>query len=439
MKTFNKIFLFGLAVLFAWGCEKEEERAILSTGAAPVVTLSTKSVVLNKDNATKEALTISWAADYGFSAAATNTILIDKKGGNFSKASSITAGSDLKKTFTTAELNGILLGLGLAPGTPADIEIKITATMGAATVLSSTVNSLTATPYLDKLDLSSTWGVVGSATTNGWDDPDMPFYKTEVPNVFVAYVKLKDGEIKVRENNNWAVNYGGTNGVLKKDGDNIAVKAGTYKITFNPVALTYKVEKYSWGIVGSAFNNWGATPDAPLNYDPSVDLWAGVVTLIDGDIKIRKDNDWGVNYGGSNGTLKENGDNIAVKKGTYLITVDFKTMKYTITKYAPWGIVGDATATGWGEKPDQKFSYDLSTETWYLNNVVLKDGQIKFRLNDDWGVNYGSANSVEPDPIAASGALKDGGKNFGVKAGTWNFVLNVKDPAKPTYKATKVK
>ncbi len=439
MKKINQFLFLGLALLITWACEKEETKAILNASAAPVVSLSTKSVVLNKDNATQDALTISWATDYGFNASASNTIWIDKKGGNFSKGASITAGSDLKKTFKTSELNAILLGLGFNPGSAGDIDIKVTSSIGSSTVLTSTISTMNATAYLDKLDLSSPWGVVGSATLNGWNGPDLPFYKTDVANVFVAYVTLTDGEIKIRKDNKWDENYGGSNGVLKAGGDNIVVKAGTYKITFNLGALTYKIEKYSWGIVGSAYNNWGATPDAPLMYDPSVDLWTAVVTLLDGEFKIRKDNDWGVNYGGSNGTLKEGGDNIVVKKGTYLVTVDFKTLKYTITKYAPWGIVGDATATGWGDKPDQKFSYDLSTDTWYLNGVVLKDGQIKFRLNDDWGVNYGSAGSVEPDPIAASGALKDGGKNFGVKAGTWNFVLDVKDPNKATYKATKVK
>lgn len=51
------------------------------------------------------------------------------------------------------------------------------------------------------------------------------------------------------------------------------------------------------------------------------------VTVIDGDLKFCKNNDWAENLGGSNGTLKAGGDNITVKKGTYLITADFNGLK----------------------------------------------------------------------------------------------------------------
>ncbi|MDR6564761.1 MULTISPECIES: SusE domain-containing protein [unclassified Arcicella] len=439
MKTIQKLFLMSLVFVLAWGCKKDEEIAVLDANAIPVVTLSSSNLVLDKDKADTEVLTVSWAnPNYGFKAAPSYTILIDKKGGDFTKAVSLVTGTALKKVFKASELNAILLGFGFLPGAASDIDIKVQSSLGASTVLSSTTGSLKATPYSAKLDLSTTWGVVGSAANNWGATPDLPFYKTDVANVLVAYVTLTDGEIKFRQNNDWTVNLGGSAGVLSAGGDNIAVKAGTYKITLNPTALTYKIEKYAWGIVGSAANDWGAKPDLPLSYDPTVDLWTGIVNLIDGEIKIRKDNDWGTNYGGAGGVLKEGGDNIAVKKGTYLITVDFKKLTYTITKYAPWGIVGAATSTGWGDKPDQKFTYDLSTETWVLKGVVLKADQFKFRLNDDWGTNYGTT-AAAAQLIGTSGALKSGGENFIAVAGTYDFELNLKDAANPTYKATKVK
>lgn len=438
-KYINQIFILFAAATLLFACKKEEEQLVLNPEAIPVLTMSKSTVVLVKENADQEALNITWAKpDYGFSDAATYTLMIDKKGGDFSKGVAISVGTDLKKVFKTAELNGILLSLGFTPGTAGDLDVKVMSALGTSTVLSSSINALKATAYSSKLDLSTTWGVVGSAANNWGATPDLPFYKTDVADVLVAYVTLTDGEIKFRQNNDWAVNLGGSAGVLKAGGDNIAVKAGTYKITFSPSALTYKIEKYAWGIVGSAANNWGATPDLALTYDPTVDLWTGIVDLIDGEIKIRKDNDWGVNYGGSNGTLVAGGDNIAVKKGKYLVVVDFKTLKYSIKAYAPWGIVGAATKTGWGTLPDQKFSYDLSTETWVLKGVVLTADQFKFRLNDDWGTNYGTT-AAAASPIAKSGGLKAGGENFIAEAGTYDFELDLRDPAKPTYTATKVK
>jgi starch-binding outer membrane protein SusE/F len=121
-----------------------------------------------------------------------------------------------------------------------------------------------------------------------------------------------------------------------------------------------------------------------------------------------------------------------------LITADFKNLKYTITPYAPWGIVGAATATGWGDKPDQKFTYDLSSETWVLKGVVLKEGEFKFRLNDDWGTNFGTT-AAGATAIGTAGGLKPGGDNFKAVAGTYDFELDLRDANKPTYKATKVK
>ena len=122
--------------------------------------------------------------------------------------------------------------------------------------------------------------------------------------------------------------------------------------------------------------------------------------------------------------------------GTYLITADFKTLKYTIVPYKPIGIVGDATPSGWNG-PDTKFTYDLSTKKWVLNNIRLTGAQVKFRENDDWANNWGATGSVEPAPIGATGGLVLNGKNFGVAAGTWSFELDFTDAANPKYKATK--
>ncbi|AOW20325.1 RagB/SusD family nutrient uptake outer membrane protein [Urechidicola croceus] len=94
------------------------------------------------------------------------------------------------------------------------------------------------------LGAASTWGLVGSATTNGWDGPDMTLYESGTANVFVGYLTLADGEIKFRENNDWGNNYGddGADGTAESGGQNIAVTAGTYKITFDLGALTYSIE-----------------------------------------------------------------------------------------------------------------------------------------------------------------------------------------------------
>ena len=79
--------------------------------------------------------------------------------------------------------------------------------------------------------INAGWGLVGSATKNGWNGPDVTF--TEDKNMKGVWVlndvKLSDGEIKFRFNNDWTSNLGkDKDGKLNFDSENISVKAGTY-------------------------------------------------------------------------------------------------------------------------------------------------------------------------------------------------------------------
>jgi starch-binding outer membrane protein SusE/F len=432
--------LLSLIVVFT-ACEKDQLQAVLNSNATPVVSLSAPSVVLSKDLENNEVLSITWSSpNFGYDAAPVYAILLDKKGGDFSKAFNYSAGKDLKKTFKGAELNNILVALGLPAGSASDLDIKVQARLSEKSVLTSPLSALKATGYLDKLDLSSPWGVVGSAYNEWGAFADAEFFKTSEKDVFVSYVTLKDGEFKIRKNNDWAVNYGddGANGTLEAGGANMMSKAGQYKIVFNAAKLTIKVEKYSWGVVGSAFNDWGATPDGGLSYDPFSDQWRGILTLKDGEFKIRQNSDWAVNYGddGANGTLEAGGANVAVKKGTYLITANFNDNKFTVQKVSNyWGLVGSATPKGW-DGPDvpmnldfSNFSKDFDTKgVWIAKNVKLTEGEIKFRANNDWGINFGDD--------GANGSLEAGGANIVAKAGVYDVLLDF-SKSTPTYKITK--
>ncbi|MET2985844.1 SusE domain-containing protein [Aureibaculum conchae] len=429
---FYKLLLLVVAPLVMVSCDDNAPLTELNSSASVTANLSNASVVLERDNADGEALTITWTQpNFGYNAAPSYTIYMDNAGDNFSEPETVTTGKELQKSFTVAELNSILLNLELEEGTATDVEVKVVAELGDYHGVESSVMTLNATAYQDKLDLSTTWGVVGSATTNGWDGPDMPFYKTSTADVYVAYVMLADGEIKFRENNSWDLNYGdtGADNTLEENGDNIAVNAGTYKITFNLGALTYTIEPFTWGLVGSATPNGWDGPDVPLEYDPFSDTWKAIVSLVDGEIKVRQNNDWGVNYGDANGdnVLDTDGDNnIAVTADTYLVTVNFNDFSYSLESIDVWGIVGSATPNGW-DGPDTKFKLDYGQDgVWYLNNMTLVDGEIKFRQNDAWDVNYGDANG---DNVLDT----DDGNNIAVTAGTYNFVLDFSDPSSPTY------
>jgi hypothetical protein len=116
-------------------------------------------------------------------------------------------------------------------------------------------------------------------------------------------------------------------------------------VNFKENKMTAEKITNLWGIVGSGYNDWGATPDFTFapdfgNFSKDFDtkgVWiAQNVSLKTGEIKFRANSDWAVNYGddGANGTLEAGGANIAVTAGKYDLTLDFSksTPVYKITK-----------------------------------------------------------------------------------------------------------
>ncbi len=431
MNKINKLVVLFLSLLVFAACEEKEDHLLINQDEIKSeITLSTENIVLEKDNEVAEALTINMSKPtFNVNVIAEYKIIFAV--GEMSKKMPV-SGDELSKVFSSVELNKLVLDLGAEPEKEVAVKVKGMVKLGAMEVF-TTEKSVMVTTYPVKLDLTTTWGVVGSATPNGWNGPDLPMYKnTENPEEMVAYVTLKDGEIKFRENNDWGNNYGGADGVLSQGGANIPVTAGTYKITVNLVALTYKIESFSWGVVGSATPNGWDGPDIALQYDPTTDMWKAVAKLAKGEIKFRKNNDWAVNFGAGDaeGTIKEGGANIAVEAGNYLIEVSFKDNTYKLTKIDfIWGVVGSATPNGWNG-PDITMNMDFAQEgVWYVNNATLTEGEIKFRANEDWTNNYGSND--------ADGKLQSGGANIKVEAGVYDIVLDLSNADEPTYQLSK--
>ena len=416
-----------LTALFAFifSCD-DVERVYYNDAAETVLSLSDDNLVLNEENADNEVLTLTWTEpDFGFSAAALYSVQIDVQGGDFSNPQIISVGGAFDKTFTVEELNAKLLSLSMLPNEEGVASFRIKATLSEYQEIYSNTVNITVTPYSSLLDLSTSLGVVGSATPGGWGNEnilDLPFYTTATTNVYVAYVTLRNGEIKFRNNNDWSENWGddGADGTLDSYGANIAVSAGTYKIEVNFSSMTYTMEEYSWGIVGSATTNGWGGPDMMFHYNSFQDDWRTVVTLGDGEVKFRFNNDWGVNYGddGADGTMEANGANIAVSAGHYLVTMNLNTQSYTMEEMDVWGLVGSATANGW-DGPNDKFMPDFGINEgyYYISGAVLNDGEIKVRQNDAWGVNYGDDGN--------DGTLELNGANIPVSAGTYNITLNL--------------
>jgi len=91
----------------------------------------------------------------------------------------------------------------------------------------------------------SDWGLVGDATTNGWNGPDMEMYETS-SDVFELYANLLGNQMKFRFNEDWGNNYGdiGADGSLESGGDNIVIPGdGIYHVVLNLNSLTYSISE----------------------------------------------------------------------------------------------------------------------------------------------------------------------------------------------------
>jgi len=146
----------------------------------------------------------------------------------------------------------------------------------------------------------------------------------------------------------------------------------------------------------AGYANW--TPaNSPNLFSPGKNdeyrgfIWINTVTgAEDGKYKFAINEDWPGNKGddGTNsGKLKADGDNIkAPAAGTYYIKVDWAANTYS-SVIANFGVIGDATPTGWGSDTD--FVYNPATKTYVINSIALSNtGVFKFRANDDWAMKF---------------------------------------------------
>lgn len=450
MKTINKLILgiFSLVALVSFNACTDDDSKFEFVAQAPVEEITftntfLESYVLTLQTASNLAERFVWVApDYGF-----DTIV------NYELQGSI---SETFDTFTsinsTTEDNeiGVTVGQMLALATEAGLDndsntanpdagqiyFRLKASIGTqdtneafSAVQAINVELPEAASGGGSGITPSTWGIVGSGYNNWGAFADAPFYTTSTDGVYVAYVTLVTGEIKFRENNDWTNNYGdtGVDGTLDVGGDNIVVTAGDYKITLNLNDSTYTMEDFSWGVVGSGYNDWGATLDGKFYYDYTTDTFKVGIRLIDGEIKFRKNNEWSEDFGdtGADGTLDAGGDNIVVTAGHYNITLDFNNNTYTMETGDVWGVVGSGY-NDWGATPD--FSLTQVNPDVYVGDIItLIDGEIKFRLNNDWASDYGDT--------GADGTLDPGGDNIVVTAGLYRIVMDV---ANGTYALNKI-
>jgi hypothetical protein len=181
-------------------------------------------------------------------------------------------------------------------------------------------------------------------------------------------------------------------------------------------------------------------------------IFQGYVTIPAGTglgFKLNQERNWAQFYGAgaSNFDLKNMSDTDFQMPGagSYQMTVNLNTLKWSSVPYA-WGIVGDGTHAATLEDKDYGWNhsipmnYDHANKVWKITADLIP-GNVKFRLNDSWTVNYGAKNNTE-------GVMyrDNSGAHYIGEAGTYEITFTINDvnpalngyPATATYTVTKL-
>ncbi|NOZ34018.1 MAG: SusF/SusE family outer membrane protein [Chlorobi bacterium] len=193
----------------------------------------------------------------------------------------------------------------------------------------------------------------------------------------------------------------------------------------NEISFTTPIAHITWYVPGD-HQGWNpATAPTVENTVSDPNTLSGYVWL-NTEFKFTPAPNWDNSWGddGADGTLDAGGANIAVPSpGYYLITVDFTAKTYTLTK-TDWGLIGGAVPP-YDWTVDQNMTYSSVTGTWLLT-LSLNSGDMKFRANDEWVIDYGDT--------GADGSLEQGGDNIPVAtAGDYTVTLDLSHPNNYTY------
>ncbi|UNZ00126.1 alpha-amylase [Zhouia spongiae] len=248
----------------------------------------------------------------------------------------------------------------------------------------------------------------------------------ELPNLlgtYIGHVTLTgtSNEFKITDAPDWDngiygdTGDGTTSGMISSPGENISLPGPLdYQINIDLINNTWSA--FTWAIIGSSTPNGWNDPDTDMTYDYDRGVWTITANLTDGELKFRANNEWTVNLGDNepDGTLEQDGTNIQVNEGSYVIDLNPIAGTYALNN---WGVIGAATPGGWDT--DTNMVYDTNSQTWSVT-LDLVPGEFKFRFADDWAVNLGDN---EQD-----GTLEQDGANLNVAtAGNYTIILDLSD------------
>jgi starch-binding outer membrane protein SusE/F len=180
------------------------------------------------------------------------------------------------------------------------------------------------------------WGIIGAATTTGWDADTKLTYKGENAGThkWVGSFYLVPGAFKFRSDANWSKELGRGNATFvgtaadKLSGDNDIMFDGTSTfyyivITTSDDGKTFKIDfaETAWGVIGAGTPT-GWDSDTKMVRDVNGTTWTLTLQMTAGAYKFRANDSWDINLGGDASALTVNGADLsAAAAGSYTITL----------------------------------------------------------------------------------------------------------------------
>lgn len=344
------------AVMLLSSCEKDEDQIVAKSGRETTLSAVTTNVPLTLDDADRTYVVYSWTpSSFGYQGEVLSYALeIDRKGNEFKTPKVYETGGALTKTLTVKEVNELMIDKGAVLDDATKKYGSIELEVRAKAFLGKSPTADAMAKYSPVTTLAGTPYNANAAIV---------YPSLWVPGAYQGWAPDKAPVIASGDRANTKTFEGYIN----------FAEAGKleFKLTDAPA--------WDKGIFGQGTS----TTDAK-----------GVIS----------------------GTLVSPGDNITVPSpGYYQVKASLTANTYTLTK-TTWAVIGSGTVRGWDN--ETPMTYDAAKGVWTITTALSEAGELKFRANNAWDLNYGDK--------GADGLLEVNADNIKVpSAGNYTITLDL--------------
>ena len=460
MKITKYIMMLAAAAGLSAACQKDEIVTFNPENVVAPVLHAVSDVVVTVDNKDTESLKFTWdAASFGVNAQVYYTLNMSANDVTVNLFSGAT-GTSYAVSYDALN-NKAFNDLGIASGEAGEVSFTLGAKLNVGETYWADPVKANITPTSAEKVYPMVY-VIGNYC--GWShDTALHLYNFSEDEVLYQGVvdfgagDEKTGGFKITPGASWDAEWGGPGSADEEPASLTLLTSGGSDIK-NYVAKRYYhftldtktcvlTKKMSFDQVGIIGLNGDWDNDIVMEYSVAKQrFYADIDVTAATEMKFRMDAGWDINYGGDLKGLSNGGDNIPVEPGQYRVyfnmnNLDAVTATLDANMYGKeeggavvppaedpeptpvvgWGLVGEYNS--WGGTPDIMLASD---GTYLVAKGVELSGQVKFRKDGAWDVNFGAPGDVEPVEIAVNTELElaAGGKNFTIAAGTYDVYLD---------------